>query len=102
MSDTSSVDEHHNRHVLELTPPLPAQPSAMPSAPATMASASMMTIPTPPTNGGTALLIRPWSVKKWNLRRQRGASSTPSEAIGMSILLFFSFLSSHLLICHSP
>ena len=53
MSDVSFVDEHHNCHVLKLTPPLPTQPSvsAMASTPATMASA-WATMPTTPTKAG--------------------------------------------------
>jgi hypothetical protein len=84
----SSVDEHHYRNVLELTPPVPTQPLAIPSAPATMGSVLTTIMPTTPTKGGTALLSRPWSAKKWDVRRQRGTSSTPSEAIGMLILFF--------------
>jgi hypothetical protein len=77
MSDVSSVDEHHRR--------------CLPSAPVTMASALTTTMPTTPTKSGTALLSRTGSVKKWDVRRQRGTSLAPSEAIGMLTLLFFFF-----------
>jgi len=93
MSDVFSVDEHHLRHVLELKPPLPTQPSvsAMPSAPVAMASASTTTMPSTPTKtkGGTALLSRT-SVKKWDVRKRRGTSSTP---FGMLVFIFIFFIS---------
>jgi hypothetical protein len=80
-----SVDERHKYHpVLELTPPLPTQPSvlAMPSALVMAASGFMMTMSATPTKGGTTLMSRIGSVKKWGVRRRRGTSSKPSEVIG--------------------
>jgi hypothetical protein len=79
MSDLSSVDEHH-RHALKLTPPLPT------TQPSVSAMPSTTTMPTTPAKGGTALLSRTGSVMKWDVRRRRGTSSKPSEAIGILIL----------------
>ena len=86
LSDVSFVGEDYHRHVLELTPPLPTQPSvsAMPSAPVTMASATATTTPTIPTKGGRVLLSRIRSVKKWDMRSRSG-NLTTFEAIGMLI-----------------
>ena len=94
-SDVSSVDEHHKYHpVLELTPPLPTQPSvlAIPSAPVMSASRSMMTVPATPTKGGATLMSRIGSVKKWGIGRRKGTSSTPSEVIG-GFFSYYSFFS---------
>jgi len=82
----NELRQHH--HVLELTPPVPIQPSvsAMPSV---TASGSMMTMPATTTKGGTTLLSQIGSVKRWGVRKWRGTSSTPSEVIGG---LFFYFI----------
>lgn len=92
MSDVSSVDEHRHRHVLH---PIPPQSSAMPSqVPMTIASGSTTTTP---TKGGTTLVSRIESVKKWGVRWRRGTSSTPSEVIVMLFLLLLFFFSTHFL-----
>jgi len=94
MSNVSFVDElcqHH--HVLELTPPVPTQPSvsAMPSV---TASGSTMTMPATTTKGGMTLLSRIGSVKRWGVKKRRGTSSTPSEVIGGLFLFYFIFIQS--------